>query len=123
MKQQNNKKCVLPPQLKKMMGLKGILSTLLLISFTIVMVTGIMLTFKMKNFSSAPMGLKLHIIFGFIMGILVLIHFVINFGFYKAEMKCLVKEAYFHDFPLGKIIINHMEAQKKLESDGEVKED
>ena len=71
------------------MKIKATITTLLIISFLIVFVTGVMLHIKFGVPSNAPLGLKLHIVFGYIMGVLVIVHFVFNFQLYANELKCL----------------------------------
>jgi cytochrome b subunit of formate dehydrogenase len=90
-------------RMRKMMAIKAIVSTLMLISFTVVSVTGLLLIKKMGGLSavmSAPAGVMLHTVFGLLMIIVGIIHFLMNLPLFIKEWKALLGKPV--DSPMGR---------------------
>jgi cytochrome b subunit of formate dehydrogenase len=68
-----------------------IITSLLAISFILVSVTGIILQFFRLEKSSNELIKQIHIISGFVMIFLVLIHFYLNWKLFKNEGKAFFK--------------------------------
>ena len=87
----------------KIIKIRAILSSLLLISFIIVLFTGIGLYFApsgriAKELSWSFMGIdkwrleRLHTVFGFIMSGLVIVHLGVNYRLFISEIKTLFRK-------------------------------
>ncbi len=90
-------------RMRKMMAVKAILSTLMLISFIVVSVTGLLLVKRMGGLSaimSAPSGVKLHTIFGLLMLVIGVFHFLLNIPVFVKEWKALLGKPF--DPPMGR---------------------
>ncbi|MBO8161002.1 MAG: DUF4405 domain-containing protein [Thermosipho sp. (in: Bacteria)] len=75
---------------KPIMKLKGFISLLLLISFVIVGISGIVLQrFTVSNVKPAPVWIKMHNLSGYIMIGLVILHFILNHKLFIEELKQL----------------------------------
>ena len=89
--------------IRNMMAVKAILSTLMLISFVVVSVTGLLLVKKMGDLSAvmfAPVGVKLHTLFGLLMLVVGVFHFLLNIPIFVKEWKALLGKPF--DPPKGR---------------------
>ena len=90
-------------RMRKMMAIKAILSILMLISFVVVSVTGLLLLKKMGGLSAvmfAPLGVKLHTLFGLLMLVVGVFHFLLNIPIFAKEWRALLGKPF--DPPMGR---------------------
>jgi len=79
-------------KMQKMMKVKGALTLLLLIDFLVVFVSGVVLLMYQRGsaqMANMMMWNKMHTISGILMGVLVLIHFVLNYRIFACELRAL----------------------------------
>ena len=78
-------------KMQKMMKVKGALTLLLLIDFLVVFVSGVVLLMYQRGSAQMAnmMWNKMHTISGILMGVLVLIHFVLNYRIFACELRAL----------------------------------